>query len=263
MALIGISIGISFSAAFILGPLIDAWIGLAGLFWIAAGLGLAAQPILWFGVPAPRSPGAATGPVTRAQPTRELRALYVGVFCLHAILAASFLSIPLLLTQELGIDSGKHYTIYIPVLIVSLFCVGPMIMLSHRATLGTHLYRFAIASVIIGELILWLAPAQKAMVGVALTVFFIGFNFLEASLPSMVSRAAPEAGRGAALGTYSTAQFIGMFAGGLGGGALSGVLGHATIFAAAAVVGCGWLIHTLLLPPGGDGDPTDSDRGLR
>jgi len=269
MALIGISIGISFSAAFILGPLIDAWIGLAGLFWVAAALGLAAQPILWFGVPDPGPAGTVTTgavTVTRARPTRELRALYVGVFCLHGILAASFLSIPLLLGQELGIDSGKHYTVYIPVLIVSLICVGPMIMLSHRATLSTHLYRFAIGAVIAGELMLWLGPAQKTMIGVALTLFFIGFNFLEASLPSMVSRAAPESGRGGALGTYSTAQFIGMFAGGLGGGALSGALGYTAIFAATAVVGCGWLIHTLLLPPSavldGHREPTDSDPGL-
>jgi MFS family permease len=257
MALIGISIGISFSVAFVLGPVIDAWIGLAGLFWVAAGLGLAAQPILWFGVPDPQrravepdEPKAITAP--RAPPA--LRALYVGVFCLHAILAASFVSIPLLLEQGLGIGSGRHYTVYIPVLLGSLLCVGPMVMLSHRRGLSVRLFRIAIACVAGGELMLWLAPTQKMAIGLALTVFFIGFNFLEASLPSMVSQAAPESGRGGALGTYSTAQFIGMFAGGLGGGGLSGALGYPAVFGAAAATALAWLIYAVLTPIGAQSD---------
>lgn len=251
MAFIGISIGISFSVAFVLGPLIDAWLGLAGLFWVAALLGLAAQPILWFGVPDPRTrvvDSGNTGTVARHRATPDLRSLYVGVFCLHAILAASFVSIPLLLVDGVGIESGRHYTIYIPVLIGSVLFVGPMIALSHRRGLSVGLFRLAIACVGAGELLLWLAPTEKLAAGVALMVFFIGFNFLEASLPSMVSQAAPDAGRGGALGTYSTAQFIGMFAGGLGGGGLSGALGYPAVFGAAAVVGFAWLIHAVLVP---------------
>ena len=251
MALIGISIGFSFSVAFVLGPVIDAWIGLAGLFWVAAGLGLVAQPILWFAVPDPK-PGAAapvgdTG-ITPHRSSPDLLALFVGVFCLHAILAASFVSIPLLLAEGIGIESGRHYSIYIPVLIVSLIGVGPMIMLSARAGFGVPLFRIAILCVLAAELLLWLAPRQPASIGLALTVFFTGFNFLEASLPSMVSRAAPESGRGAALGTYSTAQFIGMFAGGLAGGGLSGALGYPSVFAAAAVIAFAWLVHAILVP---------------
>lgn len=251
MAIIGVSIGFSFSAAFVLGPVIDAWLGLAGLFWVAAALGLAALPIVWFAVPDPdsRTVGAAgANPTQLDPPTAELIALYIGVFCLHGILAASFVSIPLLLTDGIGIQSARHYSIYLPVLMVSVLCVGPMIMLSHRGGLGTLLFRVAIACVIAGELLLWIAPREKTMIGLALVVFFVGFNFLEASLPSMVSRAAPESGRGAALGTYSTAQFIGMFAGGLGGGALSGAAGYPAVFAATAVIAGGWLAHTWIAP---------------
>ncbi len=251
MALIGISIGISFSAAFVLGPWLDSLFGLAGLFWISAGLGVVAMPILMFGVPKPSEPSIAdpgSAPKIFWPPHRDLLSLYVGVFCLHGILAASFISIPILLSQGIGLDSGQHYTVYIPVLLVSLLCVAPMIMLSRRAPLARRLYCFAIAFVILGEFVLWLGPVEKLTIIFGLTAFFIGFNFLEAALPSMVSRAAPEAGRGGALGTYSTAQFIGMFAGGLGGGGLSGALSYQSVFVSAALVAGGWLVYAVLVP---------------
>ena len=251
MALIGISIGISFSAAFVLGPWLDSIFGLAGLFWISAALGITALPILIFGVPNPAGSSIVApqyAPRIFWPPHRDLISLYVGVFCLHGILAASFISIPILLSQGIGLDSGQHYTVYIPVLLISLVCVAPMIMLSRRPALARPLYCVAIAFVILGEFVLWLAPVEKLNIIFGLTAFFIGFNFLEAALPSMVSRAAPEAGRGDALGTYSTAQFVGMFAGGLGGGALSSALSYTGIFVSAALIACGWLIYAILVP---------------
>jgi len=262
MALIGISIGLAFSSAFVLGPWLDSVFGLVGLFWIAASLGLLAIPILIYGVPKPprfvtSEPGEArhiTWP-----PARGLVSLYIGVFCLHGILAASFVSIPVLLQDGLGLESGRHFRIYIPVLIVSMLCVTPMIMLSHRAKVGQALFRLAILTVLLGELVLWLGPMHKMTVVAGLTAFFVGFNFLEASLPSMVSRAAPEAGRGGALGTYSTAQFVGLFTGGIAGGALYGSAGFRFVFAVAALSAGGWLIYSILVPVE---EETDTDRSV-
>lgn len=248
MALIGISIGISFSAAFVLGPVIDGWIGLSGLFWVSAALGLAAQPLLWFAVPDPIAPAAPVAPTTSAERVRNpgLLSLYIGVFCLHGILAASFVSIPVLLLSGAGIPVAEHYAMYLPVLGCSLLIVTPMIMLSHREGLADTLYRCAVALVVVGELGLWLAPPGLLVLGACLTAFFAGFNYLEASLPSMVSRAAPAASRGSALGTYATAQFIGMFAGGVLGGAIANITGYRLVFAGMAVVGACWLLQTLL-----------------
>jgi MFS family permease len=246
MALIGISIGISFSAAFVLGPVIDGWIGLSGLFWVSAALGLAAQPLLWFAVPDPIAPAAPVAARSGRALSPGLLSLYVGVFCLHGILAASFVSIPVLLRTGLGIAVAEHYATYLPVLGCSLLIVGPMIMLSHRAGLADTLYRCAVALVVFGELGLWLAPPNVLVIGACLTAFFVGFNYLEASLPSMVSRAAPAASRGSALGTYATAQFIGMFAGGVLGGAIADVAGYRLVFAGMAVVGAFWLLQTIL-----------------
>jgi MFS family permease len=268
MALIGISIGISFSVAFVLGPMIDGWIGLSGLFWVSAALGLAAQPLLWFAVPDPGTPVplAAAAEQPRAARVRNpgLLSLYIGVFCLHGILAASFVSIPLLLRTGAGIPVAEHYATYLPVLGCSLLVVGPMIMLSHREGLADVLYRCAVACVVLGELGLWLAPTNPLVIGAFLTAFFVGFNYLEASLPSMVSRAAPAATRGSALGTYATAQFIGMFAGGVLGGAIANVAGYRLVFAGMAVVGAFWLLQAALasLPVPATGE-TGTDAPLR
>jgi len=264
MAIIGISIGFSFSAAFVLGPVIDAALGLSGLFWVAAALGLAAQPLLWFAVPNAAPVGRVDSATRDERRPPALMPLYVGVFCLHGILAASFVSIPMLLTGGAGLPSAEHYSLYLPVIAGSILCVGPLIMLSHRTQLANALYRFAIVLVIAGEAALWLVPPETRLIGLALTAFFTGFNFLEASLPSMVSRAAPAAQRGAALGTYATAQFVGMFAGGLIGGALVGARGYGIVFAAMAVTAGGWLVYSLFAePPPGPTAGADADAGLR
>jgi MFS family permease len=259
MAIIGISIGVSFSVAFVLGPIIDAWIGLTGLFWVAAILGILALPILWFVVPDSAATTAEL-PISErsalARPTTRLAALFAGVFCLHGILAASFIAIPLMLRNDLGLDPARHYTMYLPVLIISLLCVGPLIKLSHRDALALPLFRMAIICLLVGEAMLWIAPATNVIVGIALISFFVGFNYLEASLPSMVSQAAPDIGRGAALGTYSMAQFMGMFVGGLAGGGLYGVAGYTNVFGAAALAALLWLAHTLVIPVRDRDQPT-------
>lgn len=242
MGIIGVTIGLSFSLAFILGPLIDSWLGLTGLFWVASALGLVALPILMFVVPAPQL--AKAEPI--AEPlfsiSHELRSVYFGVFCLHGILAASFVAIPVALTQNVGIDAGIHYRIYIPVLLCSLFVVGPLLAASHRKSFDERIFLLAIVLIIIGELGLWLAPPTALAIGVALTAFFIGFNYLEASMPSLVSRLAPSAKRGAALGTYASAQFLGMFCGGIFGGFIAGSLGFSAVFPALAVVALIWFV---------------------
>lgn len=255
MAIIGITIGFSFSIAFILGPLIDAWIGLSGLFFCAAALGLLSIPILWVFVPSADSQATIveqTNPALPSRPAAALVALYLGVFSLHAILAANFISIPLLLTRELALDSASHYTVYLPVLLASLFCVGPMIMASHRSRYANLFFRIAIFLILCSDVLLLGLPTDRIYAGFALILFFTGFNFLEASLPSLVSQVASSANRGTALGIYSSAQFIGMFVGGLGGGAISGSWGYGAVFTAAALAGGTWLIATFILPIAGN-----------
>ncbi len=49
-------------------------------------------------------------------------------------------------------------------------------------------------------------------------LFFTAFNAMEAMLPSLVTKFAPPAAKGAATGVFSSSQFVGIFVGGAAGG---------------------------------------------
>jgi MFS family permease len=243
MAIIGISIGAAFSLAFVLGPVVDAAFGLRGVFLAGALAGIGALGLVLFVVPTPPPPAPSTALPLAPPPAAasRLRALQVGVLCLHLVLAASFVSIPVLLARDLGLARGAHYTVYVPALLLSLLIICPLLGRSHRGGAGTALFPIAIVCVAAAELLLWLAPVTRGGIVATLTLFFAGFNYLEASLPSLISRAAPITAKGAALGTYASGQFVGTFLGGLIGGLVANACGNHGVFAVAALIALGWL----------------------
>ncbi|MEX2482870.1 MAG: MFS transporter [Gammaproteobacteria bacterium] len=250
MAIIGISIGAAFSVGFVVGPMLNGAFGLNGLFLASALLALIAIGILLYGIP--RAP--ATGRASAATPlwdslaALELRVLYVGVLTLHLVLAASFVAIPIALVEGMQVAADRHYVVYLPVLLISLVFVAPLIMLSSRTNAGRSLFFAAIATLAVAEGLLWLWWDDAYGLYAALTLYFVAFNFLEASLPSFISRAAPANGKGTALGAYSTFQFIGVFAGGLCGGGIAALWGYAAVPAACALLCLAWFVGSLLIP---------------
>jgi MFS family permease len=83
----------------------------------------------------------------------------------------------------------------------------------------------------------------------ALTVFFAGFNVMEASLPSLVTKTAPPAGKGTATGIFSTSQFLGIFVGGVGGGWIQPMLGGNAVFLASLGLALLWLLVAATMKP--------------
>ena len=252
MAVIGISIGVAFSTAFVLGPLIDGAVGLRGLF-IASGLaGAAALPVLFFLVPVPPAQARRSTPIAWAAVTApELRVLYFGVLALHLVLAASFVAIPIDLREGLGIAGAHHHRVYLPVLLLSIVLVAPLIRLSMKPGYLMPVSRFAIGLLAIAELLIGLSWHHPIGTYIALTMFFVAFNFLESSLPSLISRVAPPAYKGTALGAYATFQFLGMFLGGTLGGLVAGRAGFAMVPCLCAGLCLLWLAGALFAP--GDG----------
>lgn len=238
MAIIGVSIGAAFSLAFVLGPIIDAHFGLRGVFLIGAGGGIGAMLLVLFAVPKGTTPPPAENIVARPAST-DLRLLGIGVLCLHLILAASFVSIPLLLL-DMQIAKSAQYTVYGPALLISLICVGPILGRSQMNHIA-GLFPAAIACLVVAEFAMGLGPSTKGLFTAYLTVFFIGFNYLEALLPSLISRAAPVTRTGAALGAYSTGQFVGVFSGGVIGGLAATWWGTHGVFIVAGAVALLWL----------------------
>ena len=251
MAIVGIAIGLAFSVAFVVGPMLDAWLGLAGVFLGSAGLGLAALVLLWLLVPTP-SAGSAIAADERVESSgdrAQMRRLQAGVLFLHMSLTASFVAIPVVLSQELGLSSRDDFRLYAPVLGLSVLGLLPLMAMARRPVWSGRVFAFSILLLVLGEALLWRAPAELLPIGVALTLFFTGFNFLEAALPSAISRVAPRGGKGAALGTYASGQFIGIFLGGVCGGFIAHHAGYRSVFGAVALVCTGWLAISLLAAP--------------
>ena len=245
MALIGMAVGSSFILALILGPLLARWLGLSGLFWFTVVLGLAAMLVaVW--VPSPRV--RSSEPLPAAQRFRTvlgdpvLRRLDVGILVLHMTMTASFVVLPQLLKQRLGMSLEQHSLLYLVVLVGGFLAMVPLIIAAERRG-AMPIKRVAVGLLIVAEILLALAGNTLWHFVLALFVYFMAFNLLEALLPSLVGRAAPAGTRGTAMGVYSTSQFLGVFIGGQLGGALYQWVGAEAVFLGSAVIAVGWLLY--------------------
>ena len=254
MALIGMTIGASFGLAVVVGPVLNGWIGVRGIFWLTAALAALGILVLYALVPRPAAPEvhaeteAVPALFRRVLADRELQRLDFGIFIQHAVLTASFLSVPFVLRQS-GIALPDQWYVYLPVLVASVLFLVPLIVLAERGRMKA-VFLVSVALLAAGQLLLLFGRANLPLVILALLVFFTGFNVLESVLPSLISRRAPTDAKGTAMGVYSSAQFLGIFAGGVLGGWIEGAWGVNGVFgfcAALAVVW--WLAAWFMQPP--------------
>jgi predicted MFS family arabinose efflux permease len=248
MALIGVSIGLSFALAMVAGPVLSNWMGLKGLFWIITGLALLGIVVLFTVVPTPavsrfhRDAEVRTGAFAKVLANPELLRLDFGIFCLHLILTATFVVLPLVLRDSLNLEAARHWHIYLPVFALALLTMVPFVILAEKKRRMKTVFLVFIALVAAADAGFAELGHNFLTVFGLLYVFFTGFNLLEATLPSMVSKIAPPDLKGTAMGIYSTAQFLGAFAGGAGGGWIYGHYGIAQVFLYCAGAALLWLI---------------------
>ncbi|QHI98757.1 MFS transporter [Xylophilus rhododendri] len=258
MALVGGSIGLMFALALVGAPVLSAHIGLSGLFALTGVLALAGiAATCWWVPPEPvRAAHAQRAPLSALWGRRDLLRLNFGVFVLHTVQMSMWVAVPALLVQA-GLPKERHWWVYLPAVVASFVVMGAVLFPMERkgrlraALLGSV---GLIALVQAGLLGLALDGAQAAAWGVAplallLLVFFCGFNALEASQPSLVSRMAPGALRGSALGVYNTLQSLGLFAGGALGGELVKAAGATGLFGVTLALSLLWLAVTWGLKP--------------
>ena len=246
MALVGASIGLTYAASLVLAPLLYTSVGMRGMFLLVALLALFAIALVIFVAPQapPRSPETVSFQTVIRDP--ELMRMNFGVFSLHAIQMSMFVVLPNILVSAGGIPIDQHWKIYLPVVLASFILMLPPIFLGEKRGRMKQVFVSAIALLLLVEIGLRAAVTQPSlsfeMVVMLLLAFFVAFNILEASQPSLVSRMAPAGARGAALGVYNTMQAIGLFAGGAGGGLLAQYFGGPAVFTAGCLLIVGWLI---------------------
>ena len=248
MALVGMTIGFSFLVAIVAGPAVAGWIGVLGIFWLMAALALVGIAITLFVVPTPRrsrihreaeAVPALLGSILR---NPELLRLDFGIFALHAMLTASFLVVPGLLHGALGVSSRDQWIVYLPVLLVSVAIMVPAIIIAERHRRMKAVLVGAVAALALSQLMLAVGGHDVYVLIAAITIFFAGFNIMEASLPSLVTKTAPSGSTGTATGIYSSAQFLGIFVGGVAGGWVNQTHGTAGVFFFAGALAAIWLL---------------------
>ncbi len=239
MAVYGVGIGLSFFLAMIAGPLLAAKYGVQAIFWAAAVLAVLAALMLRLLPEVPQIRKAASWNLLPALRPELLRIDFY-VFLLHAIMTASFVALPFLLLHDLDMPLTQQWKMYIGALLVSLVVTVPMIMKDHRRGSG-RLIAVAVMLVAAAQLALTFTAFSVTPVFLALVLYFAGFNFLEASLPARLSVLADGELRGASLGVFSSAQFLGAFAGGLIGGRFLGQGDPGNVFFVCALLAAIWL----------------------
>jgi MFS family permease len=241
MGIIGMSIGATFALSLVAGPLLQRAIGVPGIFALTGILALAAIALVVRlpSVPIPpRSPARFAGFAEIAS-DRQLVRLNYGIFALHAVLMALFIQVPFAL-RDAGLPAGAQWKVYLPVLLLAAIVVVPLLRHADRATRGKGIFNAGVVVLAAGQLLLAFANSLPLLIA-GLAVFFAAFCLLEATLPALVSRFAPPAWRGTAVGVYSTLQFFGAFVGATAGGALAQFAGTTAVFAFGLVLTFLWL----------------------
>ncbi|MBI2715579.1 MAG: MFS transporter [Rhizobiales bacterium] len=248
MAMVGITIGTSFMIALVTGPILANFIGVSGIFWLMVGLALVGIAITEFVVPNPRRISihrdAETVPTLIGAVLRngELLRLDFGVFALHAMLTASFLVVPGLLHDTVAVSPHDQWMIYLPVLLVSVVVMVPAIIVAEKYRRMKGVFVSAVAALVVSQMMFYFCVGNLYALLTALTVFFAAFNVMEASLPSLITKAAPPDAKGTAIGIYSSLQFLGIFVGGVVGGWAHQTGGTAAVFVMTSVIALLWLI---------------------
>lgn len=246
MAMVGISIALMFALSLVFSPILAAHIGLSGLFWLTATLALVGMAVVaWVVPPEPQEyVDAGRGGLREVLAHSGLLRLDLGVFVLHAVQLAMWMAVPALLVQA-GLAQPEHWKVYLTALVLSFVVMGGVLFRLERRGYLRAVFLFAIGLILLVQVGFWFSATHTPslpLLAVGLFLFFMGFNTLEASQPSLASRLAPAHARGAALGVYNTLQSVGFFAGGAAGGWISSHHGPQGLFMVCGGLSLLWLV---------------------
>ncbi|MHB8166779.1 MAG: MFS transporter [Sulfuricella sp.] len=250
MAMIGSTIGLTFAASMALGPVLYQMIGVPGMFALTGVLALAAMVVVNAVIPDPDPKASHFHSDAEVVPARlqdvlrdgQLLRLNFGIFALHAAQMAMFMVIPFALRDTGGLPEAQHWKIYLPVMLVSFAVMVPAIIYGEKKAKLKPVFVSAVVMLLLSQLLMAVLIRDFWGIVAMLLLFFIAFNILEASLPSLISKIAPARAKGTAMGVYNTSQSLGLFTGGVAGGFLSHYAGQWAVFAFGGAMSALWLI---------------------
>jgi MFS family permease len=246
MAMIGMTIGVTFSISMVLSPLLYKHIGMSGIFNLIGVLSFVSIAVVLWVIPTPKitrfhsDTEASTSKLKEVLRNADLLRMDFGVFTLHAILMSVFMQVPFILRAD-GLDAQHQWQVYLPVMLIAFVFMVPAIIIAEKKAKLKQVFMFAIALAAVAQLGIMFFPSVWG-VAVSLLVFFTAFNVLEATQPSIVSKIAPLAAKGTAMGVFSSVQFLGAFFGSAMGGLLMQLYGGNAVLVFAVVMLLLWLV---------------------
>ena len=256
MAFIGISFGVTFAIAMVVGPIVTHAMGLHALFWMIAILASLGIVITLMVVPSAshhvlnRESGMVKGSFRKVLANPRLVKLNIGIFCLHVLLMSSFVALPGQFEQA-GFPAPEHWKVYLSTMLIAFAGVVPFIIYAEVKRRMKRVFVGCVGMIVIAEIVLWGAEGHFWTLVVGVQLFFCAFNLMEAILPSLISKESPAGYKGTAMGIYSTSQFLGVAVGGSMGGWVFGHFDAQTVFMVGAMVAAAWLFVSMTMqePP--------------
>ncbi|RAP35148.1 MFS transporter [Legionella quinlivanii] len=249
MAILGLTIGTSFIAAMIISPVLTHHYGLSSIFYLTFVLSLLGLIFLYTIVPSPEQERFHAESETNPQLLRtvlrdtRLQRLNAGIFFQHLVLTSTFYVVPMLLKAQIQLGNlSQQWHFYLPVLLLSFIVMLPFIYIAERMKKMRLIFLAAISLTALAQLLLAVVPSTLLALFVLIFIYFVAFNILEASLPSIISRQASKSNKGTAMGVYSTSQFLGIFAGGLLSGLSYQYVGITGLFIMNTIYSLIWLL---------------------
>ena len=225
MAVMGMTIAMSFAAAMIIGPLMAGAFSVSSLFWMTAALALSALVILFTAVPEPpkivHHYSEEEAKIKHVFKDKDLVRMYITFLFHSSTMAIAFFIIPILMKEKFGMDTTDYWKVYLPAVIFGILAMGPAAVFGEKYSKGKEVFLISIGFIVASFLLMGFS-SSFFWFAVGATFFFIGFNMFEPLLQSFVSKFAKVHQKGAALGVANTFAYVGIFLGGAIGGYLYG-----------------------------------------
>lgn len=160
MAFIGVSFGITFAIAMVLGPIITHHLGLHALFWMIAAMTIIGIILTLWIIPDShhhvlnRESGMVRGSFNKVFADPKLLRLNFGIMCLHTILIATFVALPGQLEMA-DFPAAEHWKIYLFTILIAFVSVLPIIIYAEKKRRMKQVFLLCIALLLVAEIILW------------------------------------------------------------------------------------------------------------
>lgn len=256
MAFIGVSFGVTFAIAMVVGPIVTHLLGLHALFWMIAILASLGILITLVVVPSAnqhilnRESGIVKGSFRKVLANPKLLKLNIGILLLHILLMSSFVALPGEF-EHAGLPAVSHWKIYLITMLIAFIGVIPFIIIAEVKRKMKLVFVSCVTTLVLAEVVLWGAGNHLWTLIIGVQLFFFAFNLMEAILPSLISKESPAGYKGTAMGVYSTSQFIGVALGGSLGGWIYQHIGPQSVFLIGTLIALVWLLISLTMsePP--------------